>query len=268
MTERRAVLAIVPHPDDEAYTAGGTLALAARAGVEVTILCATRGERGKLAPGVAGTAESVGAVREAELADSCRVLGARPPLFLDYLDGTLADLALPEAVGRIVRVIRQVRPQVVITLGADGVYGHPDHVALHKLVTPAFRSAGGGTRFPDAEYGESFAPDRLVWVAYPRGLFRPQWAKLRGGDLDAAARQIDPERLGVDPGEFAVAVDIRAMAPAKLAAIACHRSQLPDGDPRSLFPQGIVPLLLGMEYFQLGLGVPPPPGAGDLFAGL
>ena len=268
MSDRRVLLGIFPHPDDEAYSAGGTLALAARAGIEVHILCATRGEGGQSADPALTTADAIAAVRMEELAASCATLGAQPPRFLNYPDGGLATVDLPEAVGEIVRVIRDVRPQVVITLGADGVYGHPDHVALHKLVTPAFRSAGGGTRFPDEVYGPSYQPRRLLWTAYPRGLFRPQWEQMLRSEHAAAVRQVNPERLGVDPAEFAVAVDISSVADVKLAAIRCHRSQLPDGDLRSLFPRGIVPLLLGAEYYLHGDGVPPPPGATVLFAGL
>jgi len=268
MTEPQRLLVIVPHPDDEAYSAGGTIARAARDGVEVHILCATRGEAGRVAPGLAATAKSVGDLRAAELAASCRVLGAQPPRFLPHRDGTLADVHLAEAVGEIVRIIRDLRPRVVITLGADGVYGHPDHIALHKLVTPAFRSAGGGTRFPDHVFGVSYQPARLLWAAYPRGLFRAQWEKLLGGSLDAAVRMVNPDHLGVDPSAFDVSVAISDFAQTKLAAIRCHRSQLPDGDPRSLFPPGIVPLLLGVEHFQHGEGTPPPPGATDVFAGL
>jgi N-acetyl-1-D-myo-inositol-2-amino-2-deoxy-alpha-D-glucopyranoside deacetylase len=265
---RRVLLGIFPHPDDEAYSAAGTMALAARAGAEVQVLCATRGEGGEISDPSLATPATLGDVRAAELAASCRVIGAHPPRFLGYRDGTLADVNLPEAVGRIVRVIRSVRPQVVITFGADGVYGHPDHVALHKLVMPAFRAAAGGTRFPEDEYGPAFAPRRLLWTAFPRGLFRPMWEKLLSTDLAPAIRQLDPEKLGVDPGEFAVAVDIRAVAEVKLAALRCHRTQLPDGDPRSVFPAGIVPLLLAVEYFQLGAGESLPEGARDVFAGL
>jgi LmbE family N-acetylglucosaminyl deacetylase len=264
----RRLLAVVPHPDDESYSMGGALVLAARQGVSVHILCATRGEGGRSADPTLTSPESVGAVRADELAASCRVLGAQPPSFLPYADGSLSQVHLPEAAGAIVRVIRAVRPQLVITLGADGVYGHPDHIALHKLVTPAFRSAGGGSRFPDDVYGPSWQPSRLLWTAYPRGLFRPQWEHMLRSEHAAAMRLFNPDHIGVDPAEFAVTVDIASVARTKLDAIRCHRSQLPDGDPRSLFPSGIVPLLLGVEYYQHGEGIPPPGGATDLFAGL
>src|SRR6476646_3073243 len=135
----RRLLMTVPHPAEEAYTAAGTLTLATRAGAEVHVLCATRGEAGKVAAGVDATPRTVGELRASELAAACRVIGAQPPRFLGYRDGTLAEVHLGEAVGEIVRAIREVRPQVVITLGPDGVYGHPDHIALHKLVMPAFR---------------------------------------------------------------------------------------------------------------------------------
>jgi LmbE family N-acetylglucosaminyl deacetylase len=247
---------------------GGALALAAQLGVQVHILCATRGEGGRSADATLVSPGMVGAVRADELSASCRVLGAQPPRFLPYADGGLAQVHLPDAVGEIVRIIREVQPQVVITLGADGVYGHPDHIALHKLVTPAFRSAGGGSRFPDEVYGPSWQPSRLLWTAYPRGLFRPQWEHMLRSEHAGAIRQINPDRIGVDPAEFAVTVDIGSVSRVKLDAIRCHRSQLSDGDPRSLFPPGIVPLLLGVEYYQHGEGIQPPSGATDLFAGL
>jgi N-acetyl-1-D-myo-inositol-2-amino-2-deoxy-alpha-D-glucopyranoside deacetylase len=264
----RVLLAIVPHPDDEAYSMGGTLALAARQGTVVHVLCATRGEGGQSSDPALTTSEQVAGVRAEEMAASCRVLGAQPPRFLDYRDGELAGVHLPEAVGEIVRAIRAVRPHVVITLGEDGVYGHPDHIALHKLVMPAYRSAGGGSRFPEAEFGPPWAPERLLWTAYPRGLFRPQWEHMLRSEHAEAMLQINPDRLGVDPAEFAVAVDISGVAQTKLEAIRCHRTQLPDGNPIGLFPGGIVRMLLGVEYFQFGGGLPPPPGAADTFAGL
>lgn len=262
------LLAIVPHPDDEAYSMGGTLALAARQGADVYVLCATRGEGGQSSDPALSTPDGIAAIRAEEMHAACRALGVQPPRFLDFRDGGLADVHLPEAVGEIVRAIRAVRPQVVISFGQDGVYGHPDHVALHKLVMPAFRSAGGGTRFPDEEYGPSWAPERLLWTAYPRGLFRPQWEHMLHSEHAAMMRQLDPDRLGVDPSEFAVSVDISGVAQTKLEAIRCHRTQLPDGDPIRLFPGGIVRLLLGVEYYQFGGGLPPPPGSTDPFAGL
>lgn len=268
MSATDVLLGIFPHPDDEAYSAGGTLALAVRAGWTVHILCATRGEGGESADPMLATPETIGAVRSDELAAACRVLGAQPPHFLDYRDGTLSDVDLPEAVGRIVRVIRQVKPRVVITLGPDGVYGHPDHIALHKLVTPAFRSAGGGTRFPEAVYGPTHEPERLLWTAFPRGLFRSQWEKLLATDLASAVRAVNPEQLGVEPDGFDVTVDVSSVRQTKVDALACHRTQLPNGDPYAIFPHGILAALLDVERFQLGAGTPLPSAATSIIAGI
>ncbi|MFN8556549.1 MAG: PIG-L family deacetylase [Dehalococcoidia bacterium] len=262
------LLGIFPHPDDEAYTAGGTMANAAAAGAPVYVLCATRGEAGQISDPALATPTTLPAVRERELAASCAALGAHPPLFLDYRDGTLSDIDLAEAVGRIVRVIRAVRPRVVITLGPDGVYGHPDHIALHKLVTPAFRSAGGGDRFPAEAFGRPHQPDRLFWVAYPRAHFRPVWDRLLDTDLAAGMRRIDPDRLGAGPEEFHAIVDVRAHLSAKLAAMAAHRTQLHSDDPRSIFPPGILEPVIGVERFTLAFDPPPATPWDDVFAGL
>lgn len=268
MTETFRLLGVFPHPDDEAYSAGGTLAKAAAVGAEVYVLCATRGEAGQIVtPGLA-TPDTLGAVRERELHDACAALGARPPLFLDYHDGTLSTVDLLEAVGRIVRVIRRLRPHVVLTLGADGVYGHPDHVALHKLVTPAFRSAGGGSRFPEEQFGPPWQPARLFWTAFPRGHFRPVWERLVHTDLAASIRQFDPERLGVADDEVHAEIDVTEFVPQKLAALRAHRTQLRDGDPFSIFPPGILEGILERERFTLAFGERPQRRLSDLFEGL
>ena len=268
MPARHVLLGIFPHPDDEAYAAGGTMAKAAAAGADVYVLCATRGEAGQIRDPRLATPETLGAVRERELHDACAALGIHPPRFLGYRDGTLTEVDLPEAVGRIVRVIRELRPHVVVTLGPDGVYGHPDHVALHKLVTPAFRSAGGGSRFPDEAFGPSWGPARLFWVAYPRGYFRPVWERLLETDLAEGVRRLDPDRLGVTGDEIHAEIDVSAYVPAKLAALRAHRTQIDGDDPLSLFPPGILAPILAVERFTLALGERPAERLTDPFAGL
>ncbi len=268
MSERLRLLGIFPHPDDESYSAGGTLAKAAAVRADVYVLCATRGEAGQIVtPGLA-TPDTLGAVRERELRAACAALGVHPPLFLDYRDGTLSTVDLLEAVGRIVRVIRALRPHVVLTLGPDGVYGHPDHIALHKLVTPAFRSAGGGSRFPEEQFGPPWQPARLFWTAFPRGYFRPVWERLLYSDLATGIRQFDPERLGVTDDEVHAEIDVTAFLPQKLAALRAHRTQLRDGDPLSLFPEGILAGILARERFTLAFGDRPTRRLSDLFEGL
>lgn len=257
MSDALRVLGIFPHPDDESYSCGGTFARLAASGAEVRVLCATRGEGGRdnrTSP-VAGVA--LGEVRAAELRASCAALGLAAPEFLDLPDGGLDTSDFLGVAGAIVAAIRRVRPQIVVTLGADGVYGHPDHLALHRLVVAAFGAAPGGDRFPSAGFGEGWTPQRLFCAAFPRGMFRPQYDRMTLSPEAAAMRGIDPDKLGVEPADVNVAIDIRNFAERKLAAIGAHATQLQDGDPYALFPGEIVRRLLTTELFTLVAGDKP-----------
>lgn len=262
------LLGIFPHPDDESYAAGGTLALAAQAGVRVEMLCLTRGEHGHHLHRSEADARSLDQVRADELACACAALGAQAPHLLDYPDGGLAGVNFPHVVAEIVRVIRSVRPQVVVALGPEGVYGHPDHVALYRLVIAASGAAAGGGRFPEGELGAAHRLDRLFLCAFPPGLFRPQYDKMLESDLAAAVRLVDPSRLGVPEHELAATIAIPSVAERKLAALACHRSQYEGDDPRAIFPAGIVDALLERESFTLVGGRPNQGPLSDLFEGL
>lgn len=250
------VLGIFPHPDDEAYSCGGTFARLSDEGAQIEIVCATRGEGGRDRRSQPVAGEALGRVREEELRAACRVLGVAPPRFLDLPDGGVATCDFPTIVGRLVAIMRELRPHIVVTLGPDGVYGHPDHLALYRLVIAAFGAAGGGERFPEERFGPAWQPHRLVCAAFPRGLFRPQYDRMNVSPDSPTMRGIDPDKLGTEPGEIAAAIDIRPYAERKLQAIACHRSQLPDGDPYQLFPEDIVQRLLAFELFTLAAGVP------------
>ncbi|HEY7294105.1 MAG TPA: PIG-L deacetylase family protein [Dehalococcoidia bacterium] len=256
MAEPLRALGIFPHPDDESYSCAGTLALLADGGAEVHLLCATAGEAGKDLRPAASRHGSLAEARATELAQSCKVLGILPPRFLALADGALGTVNFPEVVGRIVGEIRRVRPHLVLGLGEDGVYGHPDHLALFRLVLAAFGSAAGSGRFPEAEYGPYWQPARLFTAAFPRGMFRPMYEHMLGSEYTSSMRGLDPDKLGVEPSQIAAAIDIRAAATRKLAAIACHASQLPGGDPYALFPGDLVRRTLTTELFSLAAGVP------------
>lgn len=219
-----SLLAIGAHPDDETMLAGGTLAWAARNGVAVHILCVTRGEGGEVGDPPVTTQEQLGAVREAELRCAGEQLGAATVDFLPFEDPLMLptdeDPAPPTALGRIaaepeefeaalVAAIRATRPDVLLTHGTNGEYGHPQHVYTNQIVHRAFVSAGDATRFPEA--GPAHAPAALyTWAAtYPAQ---------------------DDERLGRllnqdDPADWILVLD-EALIDAKEAAAACHRSQL------------------------------------------
>src|SRR5919106_6701854 len=150
MASTRRLMAVLAHPDDESLGMGGTLAKYAAEGVDVFLVTATRGEAGRFRgyprgderhPGPA----ELGRIREAELRQAAATLGVREIALLDYLDQCL-DAADPrEAIGRIVRHIRRLRPDVVITFAPDGAYGHPDHIALSQFTNAALVCAADGT---------------------------------------------------------------------------------------------------------------------------
>lgn len=255
MTVRLRVLGVFPHPDDESYSCGGTLARLAAEGADVHLLCTTAGGSGKDLRAV-GEPAALSALRSDELVCACAALGIAPPEFLGLEDGGLDLVDFAGVAGRIITTIRSHRPHIVLSLGPDGVYGHPDHIALHRLLVAAFAAAQGGDRFPPDRFGGPWAPQRLYLAAFPRGMFRPMYDHMLSSEYAGSIRALDPEKLGVEPAEVAAAIDIRPFATQKLAAIACHTSQLRDGDPFSLFPGDLVRRTLTMELYTIGAGEP------------
>jgi len=132
------LLAILAHPDDESLGMGSTLAKYAAEGVETYLICATRGERGWTGnerdyPGLTG----LGKIREQELLNAARVLGIKQVFFLDCLDGDLDRANAFEVIEKIAAIIREVQPQVAVSFGPDGAYGHPDHIAISQFASAA-----------------------------------------------------------------------------------------------------------------------------------
>ncbi len=239
----RCVVAFVAHPDDEAYSVAGTLALAARSGARVVVVCATCGEGG-------GDPR----VRERELAASCAAIGAEPPCWLGWPDGGVGSLDAEEAGGQLREVLVDLAPDVVLSLGRDGAYGHADHLACTALLDEAVRQLE--------------PMPRLLHVAFEPGLFKPVWRKLRRM-LGADRVPIDdPGSLGAPPAGGQLRVDIESVAQTKRAAIAAHRSQLLSEDPLVFLVPGLVEALLSEERFQHVAGPSLPEGENDPLAGL
>ncbi len=138
------LMAILAHPDDESMAVGAALAKYAAEGVEVYLLCATKGEHGWFGdPAAYPGPTALGELRAQELASAAEVLGLREVQFLGYVDGRLDQADPAEAIRRIVAHVRRVRPQVVITFDPCGAYGHPDHIAISQLTGAALVYAAG-----------------------------------------------------------------------------------------------------------------------------
>ncbi len=155
----RRLLGVFAHPDDEVFCAGGTMARAAEAGAEVMIVSATRGERGQIRDARIATRRTLGAIREGELAAAAAELGVRRVQVLAYADGTLQQHRSSLGAA-ITSIIRQYDPDTVVTFGADGGYGHPDHVAISELTTEAFRALAGDRNPGQRLYHAVFPPRR------------------------------------------------------------------------------------------------------------
>lgn len=228
-------LVLIPHPDDEAYSFAATMALLSGAGWECRVECASAGEKGKRHDGGPVAPADVAAVRKSELGASCRLVGAVPPRFWALPDGGLA--ALPSQADRIRSLCAELAPGLVLSLGADGAYGHPDHVALYRWIAEAL---------------EARISPLVTWLsaAFPVGLFLPQYEKCIGMMGDPP----EPPPSAIGTGNFDVAVDIRGVRDAKEASIRAHRSQLPGGQVDALFPPGVVRQLLTVERFVVECG--------------
>lgn len=153
------LMGVFAHPDDEVFCAGGTMAWAAEAGAEVMIVSATRGERGQIRDATAATRRTLGAVREGELGAAAAELGVQRVQVLAYPDGTLQEHRSSLGVA-IAGIMRQFDPDTVITFGADGGYGHPDHVAISELTTQEFRAHARDRNRGQRLYHAVFPPRR------------------------------------------------------------------------------------------------------------
>jgi LmbE family N-acetylglucosaminyl deacetylase len=167
----RRLLGVFAHPDDEVFCAGGTMARAAEAGAEVMIVSASRGEQGQIRDPAAATRRTLGAVREGELSAAAAELGVQRVQVLAYPDGALQHhrSSLGAAIAEI---MRQFDPDTIITFGADGGYGHPDHVAISELTTEAFRALARDHNRAQRLYHAVFPPRRTCmaeelahWIA-------------------------------------------------------------------------------------------------------
>lgn|SRR5574341_80061 len=168
--ERLKLLGVFAHPDDEVFCAGGTFARYAAEGAGVMVVSATRGDAGQIRDAGIATRRTLGAVRARELQESCRRLGVQHCECLEYGDGTLRDLDPSILVEHVTQIIRRFRPDVVITFGEDGAYGHPDHIAISQATTRACQLAGLPDQFPHQLGGglTPHAPARLYHSHFPR----------------------------------------------------------------------------------------------------
>lgn len=161
----KRILGLFAHPDDEIFCSGGTMARAASDGAEVLVVSFTRGEAGQIRDAALARRSTIGAVREAELGAACERLGVGESRCLDFADGTLAELDRAVLVDAAVEIIREFKPDTIISFDDSGAYGHPDHITMSEVSVEASQQAGCDDT---PELGAPHVPDRVLHAQFPQ----------------------------------------------------------------------------------------------------
>jgi LmbE family N-acetylglucosaminyl deacetylase len=229
MKKKLKLLAVLAHPDDESLGFGSTLARYAAEGVETYLVTATRGEAGRFGSlGKSGEPVEVGRVREAELRAASDVLGIREVSILGYPDGAVDQVPSTFAIGAIASHIRRIQPDVIVTFGPEGGYGHPDHIAVSQFTTAAIVSAAdAGYLIDDVPQSDSPSPHRVAKLYYLA------WRKNTWEAYQSAFRKLTSmvdsvERQATPWPDWAVTteIDTSAFWPIVWKAVCCHQTQM------------------------------------------
>jgi LmbE family N-acetylglucosaminyl deacetylase len=244
----RSILFSFAHPDDESFSSVGLASWCLDQGVEVVLSCATRGEAGRPGEPAVSNADGLGALREQELRAAAEIIGIQHVHLLDYRDRELADAKPHEIRRKLVTLLRQHRPDVVMTFDPNGFNAHPDHVAISRFTADAIAAAADPRWLP--KVGEPHAVRRLLWTSP----IAP-WEAARSRDLAS------------EPGVDFV-LDISRWSHRKAEALRAHKSQHQSIE-RHFFNQPDVERILGIETFRQAWG--PPLGSrpsADVFEGI
>ncbi len=280
----RRLLLVHAHPDDEVTGTGATMAHYAATGAHVTLVTCTLGEEGEIhVPELAGLASDqvnqLGGYRIAELQRACAALGVTDHRFLGgagrYRDSGMMGLEtnndprafwqadLDEAAASLVEIMRELKPQVMITYDANGFYGHPDHIQAHRVAMRAAELAGVD------------GPTKIYWTAMPRSVLRAGMAVFRELDDNpfAGVENVEDLPFGHSDEEIAARIDGTDYYQQKMAAMRAHATQIPDDSWLYGIAGDFGGEFMGVEYFLLAQGERSPDQGphnweSDLFSGL
>jgi N-acetyl-1-D-myo-inositol-2-amino-2-deoxy-alpha-D-glucopyranoside deacetylase len=286
ITAARRILFVHAHPDDESISTGATMAWYVASGAHVTLVTCTLGEEGEihvpaLARLEAAQADQLGGYRLIELAEACAALGVTDHRFLGgagrYRDSGMMGTAanrhprafwqadLDTAAGLLVDIMRDVRPQVLVTDDTNGFYGHPDHIQGHRV---AMRAA-------ELAEAEGFGPEKLYWNATPRSVLEQGFEAFADSEFNpfAGVERVEDLPFGTPDEQIAACIQAQEHAEQKMAALRAHRTQIPPSSWLFTIAANFGQEVMGIEHFTLAAGTKGP-GAGrygweaDLFAGL
>lgn len=234
------------HPDDEAISTGGTMALSADAGHRVTLVVATRGEMGEPAEGVLEVGEMLGDRREGETLRSAEILGVDTVEFLGYRDSGMVDeesnldpdcfwqADLDEAAARLAAILERVEADILIGYDPHGVYGHPDHVKVHVVGARAAELAG---------------VDRVLWATANRTMIEQAAADGAFGEDELNEdERVDRSQFGMPEEELTHAIDVSAAIDRKRQSLMAHASQITDDSFFLAMPDELFSVAFGTEW--------------------
>ena len=272
------LLLVHAHPDDECFSTGGLIARSIAEGRRVDLVVCTGGEEGEVHDPTLDPDDAKPRMREiraAELDCSLAALrGSGPGELhlhrLGYRDSGMMDSEanthpeafwqadLDEATGRLVAVIREAQPWVMVTYDSNGNYGHPDHINAHRVAVSGMQAAADPSRFTDA--GAAWSVAKFYEVAFSRDRWASVLAEMKERglklpwDMDAepeSSESGEEESFGRPEAEISALVDVAAWAPAKMAAMECHKTQRQDFGWLLDLPDDLASRILSPESFVL-----------------
>ncbi|MEV8630164.1 N-acetyl-1-D-myo-inositol-2-amino-2-deoxy-alpha-D-glucopyranoside deacetylase [Streptosporangium sp. NPDC051023] len=275
MNDRRLLL-VHAHPDDETIGSGATMAKYAAEGAQVTLVTCTLGEEGEVIPPelahlAADRDDTLGGHRVGELAAACEALGVTDHRFLggpghwrdsgmmggasNHRDNAFWQADLDEAAGELVRVIREVRPQVLVTYDENGFYGHPDHIQANRVAWRAFELAAD----PAFGEGEPWRIAKFYFTAVARSTMRRTAEAIREADVRFLVEDaVDDLPYGCADEDVTTEIDARAHIGRKVDAMRAHTTQISVDPPWYALSNDIGQEVLAVEHFILRSGAQGP----------
>ncbi|MET9336894.1 N-acetyl-1-D-myo-inositol-2-amino-2-deoxy-alpha-D-glucopyranoside deacetylase [Nonomuraea sp. NPDC003804] len=300
MSDRRLLL-VHAHPDDETIGTGATMARYAAEGAHVTLVTCTLGEEGEVIPPelahlAADGDDALGPHRVGELDAACKAMGVDDHRFLGgpgrWRDSGMMGAAandrphafwradLDEAAAELVTIIREVRPQVLVTYDEDGFYGHPDHIQAHRVAWRAFELAAD----PAFGEGEPWRIAKFYYTATAKSVMRRTAEEIERSGVGFVAENVEDVPFGVQDHEITTEVDARPYLGNKFDAMRAHATQITVDPPWFALSNNIGQEVFGVEHFILRSGITGETGPGapieagglgehhalekDLFAGI
>ena len=253
-TEHLRIVGLFAHPDDEGFGSGGTLAMLARHGHSITIVCATNGDVGEISDPDLATPETLGSVRKSELRCAMKVTGIHDIRFLDYRDSGMEgtqDNRHPNAlinsepamvINQISTILSSINPDVILTHDPTGGYGHPDHKTISSYTREAYL---------EILRRESSTQCALYFVCFPKSDFQRIWETLYELGIKPPFASENLNDLGTPDEAVTTVIDVRSYVDTKIASLNCHKTQIDPNGPFEQLPETMLRDIMSKEHYQL-----------------